>query len=234
MGAIFKREFKAYFTSPMGYVFLAIMTFFQGLFFSFIYGGGSADIGYIFSQMTTFVFVFIPVLTMRTMSEDRKQKVDQVLLTSPIGLYSIVLGKFFATLAIFMLGYAITVVFEVIIALQGVSVNLLEYIGNLLGISLMGSSLIALGIFISALTESQLIAAVGSFTASMVIYMLDFLDNIINVSFVSKVVEAVSFTGRYNTFANGIIDYSNVVFFLAFAAVFIFLTVRVLDKRRYS
>lgn len=234
MSAIFKREFKAYFASPMGYIFLAIMTLFQGLFFSDVYAAGSTDIGVVFAQMITFVFVFIPVLTMRTMSEDRKQKVDQVLLTSPVSLYSIVLGKFFATLAIFMMGFGITLIFEIIIACQGVSVNLLVYIGNLLGTALMGAALIALGIFISSLTESQLISAVVSFTASMVIYMMDFFGSLINKEWVTKFVESISFIGRYNTFAKGTIDYSNIVFFLAFTAVFVFLTVRVLDKRRYS
>ncbi len=234
MGAIFKREFKAFFISPMGYIFLGIMAFFQGLGFSSVYVSGSTDIGLVFENMLTFVFVLIPVLTMRTMSEDRKQKVDQVLLTSPVSLYSIVLGKFFATLSIFMLSYSLTVVFEIIIAFQNVTVNLLEYIGNILGTALIGSALIALGIFISSLTESQLVSAVCSFTATMFIYMLDLLAALVNKTKFTDFIDAISFIGRYNTFTEGIIDYSNIVYFIMFGAVFIFLTVRVLDKRRYS
>lgn len=234
MSAIFKREFKSYFISPMGYGVLAIMTLFQGWFFALLFRGQSTDIGWLFSQMTIFMFMLIPVLTMRTMSEDRRQKVDQVLITSPVGLYSIVLGKFLATFCIFMLSYSITIVFEVIIAFQNVSVNLLEYIGNILGVALMGSALIAIGIFVSSLTESQMVSAVVSFSISMVIYMIDFFGGLIDNASVNKVVDAISFTTRYNTFAEGLIDYSNVVFFLCFAAVFIFFTVRVLDKRRYS
>lgn len=234
MGAIFKREFKAFFISPMGYIFLGIMAFFQGLGFSSVYVSASTDIGLVFENMLTFVFVLIPVLTMRTMSEDRKQKVDQVLLTSPVSLYSIVLGKFLATLSIFMLSYSLTVVFEIIIAFQNVTVNLLEYIGNILGTALIGSALIALGIFISSLTESQLVSAVCSFTATMFIYMLDLLAALVNKTKFTDFIDAISFIGRYNTFTEGIIDYSNIVYFIMFGAVFIFLTVRVLDKRRYS
>lgn len=234
MGAIFKREFKAYFTSPMGYVILAIMTLFQGLYFSQLFAAQSADIGFVFSQMVMIMFFIIPILTMRTMSEDRRQKVDQVLITSPVSLYAIVLGKFLATFVIFMLGYGITVLFEIILAAQDVSINILEYIGNLLGVALAGSSLISLGIFISSLTESQLIAAIASFAISLLIYMLDFFSSLINLTFVNKIVEWISFTGRYAAFAEGVIDYSNIVFFLSFSAVFLFLTVRVLDKRRYS
>lgn len=234
MSAIFKREFKSFFVSPTGYVILAVMTVFQGLYFSQLFEAQSADIGYVFSQMVMIMFFVIPILTMRTMSEDRRQKVDQVLITSPVSLYSIVLGKFLATFVIFMLGYAITILFEIIIAAQGVSINLLEYIGNMLGVALSGAALIALGIFISSLTESQLIAAIASFAVSLLIYMMDYFSGLINLKVVTKIVEAISFTGRYAAFAEGVLDYSNIVFFLCFAAVFLFLTVRVLDKRRYS
>ncbi|MBO5908433.1 MAG: ABC transporter [Clostridia bacterium] len=234
MTAIFKREFKSYFTSPIGYIFLGIMIFFQGWFFSSMYTAGYPDITYVFNQTYMFVFFLIPVLTMRTLSEDRRQKVDQVLITSPVSIYGIVLGKFFATLAIFMSSYAITLVFQIIIAFQDVTVNWLVYIGNVLGIAFMGSALISLGIFISALTESQIISAVGSFTLTFVIYLLDYLASLVNVGWVTKVVEWISFTGRYNTFVEGVIDYSNAIFFIGFTAIFLFLTVRVLDKRRYS
>ena len=236
MGAIFKREFKSFFITPIGYVFLALMMFAHGMSFTYMNSSGASDISYIFNTFLSFaaIFLLIPVLTMRTMSEDRRQKVDQVLITSPVSLYSIVLGKFFATLAIFMLSYIMTFVFQVIIAFQGVTVNWLIYIGNILGVMFIGSALIALGIFISSLTESQIVAAVASFAASILLYIMDSVAESINIKAVTKVVEKISFIGRYNTFASGIIDYSNAVFFIGFAAIFIFLTVRVLDKRRYS
>ncbi|MBO5746283.1 MAG: ABC transporter [Clostridia bacterium] len=236
MSAIFKREFKAYFTTPIGYVFLALMMFAQGIGFTYMYSAGSTDVSYVFGNFFAFaaIFLLIPVLTMRTMSEDRRQKVDQVLITSPVSLYAIVLGKFFATLAIFMLGYTMTFVFQVIVAFQGVAVNWLIYVGNILGVAFIGSALIAMGVFISSLTESQLVAAIGSFAASIILYMMDYIADSIGNATVTKVVEMISFTGRYNTFAAGILDYSNAVFFLGFTAIFVFLTVRVLDKRRYS
>lgn len=234
MGAIFKREFKAYFSSPMGYIVLAIMLFFESSFFAALYSEGSPDISYVFSQCNILVLFIIPVLTMRTMSEDRKQKVDQVLLTSPVGLYSIVFGKFFATFAVFMLSFSVTIIFQIIIAFQGVTVNLLTYFGNLLGMALMGGALIAFGIFISSLTESQFISAIGSYAFSILCLSLDFVETLINIPWVTRICEWISVIGRFNAFTSGIIDYSNIVFFVCFAAIFIFLTVRVLDKRRYS
>ncbi len=236
MSAIFKREFKSFFTTPIGYVFLALMMFAQGMSFAELYSYGLTDISYIFSTFLSFtaIFLLIPVLTMRTMSEDRRQKVDQVLITSPVSLYSIVFGKFFATLAIFMLGYSMTFVFQMIIFFQGVTVNWLLYIGNILGVFFIGSALVALGVFISSLTESQLVAAIGSFAASIVLYLMDDIASSINIGWITKSVQWISFVGRYSAFAQGILDYSNAVFFVGFTAIFIFLTVRVLDKRRYS
>ena len=95
MVAIFKREFKSFFITPIGYVFLALMMFAQGMSFTEVYSYGSADISFIFSTFLSFtaIFLLIPVLTMITMSEDRRQKVDQVLITSPVSLYAIVFGK---------------------------------------------------------------------------------------------------------------------------------------------
>lgn len=234
MSAIFKREFRAYFMSPMGYIVVGILVFFQSLFFAYLYSMGSPDLSYIFAQCSTITLFVVPVLTMRTMSEDRKQKVDQVLLTSPVGLYSIVFGKFFATFSVYMMSFAVTVIFQIIVAFQKVTVNLLAYFGYLLGTALFGAALIALGIFISSLTESQFIAAIGSYAFSLLCIMIDFVESVIDVSWVTKLSEWISFTGRFNAFTTGVIDYSNIVFFVCFAAVFIFLTVRVLDKRRYS
>jgi ABC-2 type transport system permease protein len=235
MSAIFKREFKSYFTSPVGYLFIAIMMFFEGQTFSILFSISSTDISLIFADMYMFIFFLIPFLTMKTMSEDRRQKVDQALITSPVSLYGIVFGKFFATFAIFMISYSITIVFQVILAFQpDAIINWLIYAGNVLGIALMGGALIALGIFVSSLTENQMVAAVCSFAVTYLIYSLDYFAARVNVGWFTKIVTAISFVGRYNAFTEGVIDYSNIVFFVGFAAIFIFLTVRVLDKRRYS
>lgn len=234
MTAVFKREFKSYFTSPIGYIFIAIMMFMEGFAFAGSYG--RSDLSYVFTNSYTFLFTFIliPVLTMRTLSEDRRQKTDQALMTSPVSLWGIVLGKFFATLSVYVMSFAITIVFQVIVALQDVSVNWLVYIGNVLGIIFLGSALTSLGIFVSSLTESQLVSAVVSFAISLLIYELDYFATLITNKFFNRIVEWISFSGRYNTFCQGILDYSNAVFFIGFAAIFLFLTVRVLDKRRYS
>lgn len=233
MTAIFKREFKSYFTSPIGYVCLVAFFFFEGVNFASLLASGYASISYLFESMFTITLFLIPILTMRLLSEDKRQKTDQALLTAPVSLWGIAFGKFLAALSMFLLAFAPTLVYQVIFAAMA-SVDWLVFLGNLLGTALLGASLIALGLFISSLTESQVVSAVGSFAVSLFIILLDSLASMLNVEFVTKLVGYVSFSGRYSNFTSGIFNISDFVFFVSFAAVFIFLTVRVLEKKRYS
>lgn len=233
MLAIFKREFKSYFTSPIGYVCLAVFAIFEGFYFSMVYSAGYPDLSYVYSGMFTIALFIIPILTMRLLSDDKRQKVDQALLTAPISLWSIAVGKFLASLTVFTLGFSPTLIYQLI--LQAVSSpDWLVFFGNYLGIVLVGSALISLGLFISSLTESQVVSAVGSFAASLAIISLDSLMSVVKSDFVSKIVSWISFSSRYSAFVSGTFDFTNLIFFLSFTAVFLFLTVRMLEKKRYS
>ena len=96
MFSIIKREFKNYFSSPLGYAILCVLLFFGGIYYSYAFSFGSADMTYVFSSMITIVFFVVPIITMRLFSEEKRQKTDQLLLTSPISIFSIVMGKFLA------------------------------------------------------------------------------------------------------------------------------------------
>lgn len=233
MSAIFKREVKAYFSSPIGYVFLTAMTFFSGIFFIYMYSYGYADITYVFSNMFVIIMFAVPLLTMRLMSEERKQRTDQALLTAPVSLTGIAMGKFLAAFSIFALGFAPSLIYQIIFS-ANISLNWLLYINALLGVLLYGAALISIGLFISSLTESQVVAAVLGIVVSLLIGLMDSFASMINNSFISGIVEKISFSGRYETFSAGILDLSNVVFFVSVAAVFIFLTVRMLEKKRWA
>ena len=143
------------------------------------------------------------------------------------------MGKFLAAFSIFMLAFSPTLIFQIIFSAVATT-DWLVFLGNLVGTALLGASLIALGMFISSLTESQIVAAVGSFAASMTILLLDTLASFFSVNFIIKAASYVSFQSRYTDFTQGTFDVSNFLFFLSFTAVFIFLTVRVLEKKRYS
>ena len=233
MGAVFKRELRAYFTSPIGYFVMIIYGVLYGFLFSRLFRSGSPAINVLFSYSFTVMLFIIPVITMRLFSEERRQKTDQALFTAPVGLTSIVFGKFFAAWAMFGLTQLITVVFELIFAFN-VSVDMLGYICYLIGAAGVSASLIAVGMFISSLTDSQILAAVGSIAVSVMLAMMDTFAQLTSVRWLVSAANWLSFSSRFDTFLSGVLDYANVAYFISFAAVFIFLTVRIQEKRRWS
>ena len=171
---------------------------------------------------------------MRLFSDEKRQKTDQALLTAPVSLTGIVMGKFLAALLLYALGIAITFVFAVIIAFQ-VTPDWMVVIGNYLGLLMMGGAVIAIGLLISSLTESMFISALGTFGVSFVLVMMDSLSTIFSDNTVVKtIIDFLSISSRYNHFTLGLINYNDVVFFLSIQALFLFLTVRVLDRKRWS
>ncbi len=233
MSAIFKREFKAYFNTPIGYIVLAAFYFFLGYFFSAIYSNGAPNVEMIVTSMSTVAIFTLPVLTMRLMSEDRRQKVDQALITAPVKLTSIVLGKFFAAFAVFALAFAPTVIFEIIVAAK-VSVNVFTYIYSLIGMLLLGGVLIAIGMFISCLTESPAISAILTLVINIFILCMSSFASMISVSWISTVVEKAAFLSVAENFSGSVLKVTDIIYFVSIIAAFVFLSVRSLEKRRWS
>ena len=233
MAAIFRREFSSYFTSPIGYIFLTVFYFFSGIFFNSVVSSNSTDVTPVFGSLFLVLLVLIPLLTMRLMSEEKKQKTDQLLLTSPVSLSGLVYGKFLAAFCIYAMGIAVTLVYAVVLA-GFASPQWMVIAGNILGALLLGFAMISIGIFISSLTENQMIAAVGTFAVMLFIYLMDAFSGWIGVKWVSNVLMSISFMTRYSEFTSGILNFSTVLYFLSIGVIFNFLTVRVLEKRRWS
>ncbi len=233
MFAVLKRELSAYFSSPIGYIYLAVFYVFSGYFFFGVLYSNTTSLSNVFNGMFTIIMLLIPILTMRLMSEDLKNKTDQALLTAPISLVSLVLGKFLAALIVYCLGVAITLVYGVVIAAFAPP-DWTVVFGNVLGMLLLGAALIAIGMFISALTENQVIAAVGGFAVGFSLILVNSLSALISIEWLKKFVSGLSFMERYDEFTNGILDISNIFFFVSVCAVFVFFTVRVIEKRRWS
>ncbi|MBR1764895.1 MAG: ABC transporter permease subunit [Ruminococcus sp.] len=292
MGAVFRRETLSYFTSPIGYIFLAAFYAFSAFSFSrqsLIYGTTSMD--GMFQEIMIILIVLIPILTMRTLSEEKKNKTDQCLLTAPVSLGGIVAGKFLAAFLIYVLGIVITLVYAIVIAAFATP-DWMVITGNIIGLALLGSAFISVGIFFSSLTENQVVSAVVSFIGMVMLYLLtnvgdvvptDFIENImpdlspvwraviveaivialtaaaffmlgkktaaliigliaaivlgvfaVNGEIIPAVFEKLSFWERYVGFTYGLFDLSNVLYFISATVVFLFLTVRVLEKRRWA
>lgn len=175
MLAIYKKELKSYFTSMMGYVFIAFFLVIIGIYFAAnnLYGQ-LASFEYVLSAATFLFVILVPILTMRIMAEEKKQKTDQLLLTSPLSVGKIILGKYLALLTVFLIGIAITCLYPFILLQYG-DVSLKIAYSAVLGFFLMGATYIAVGLFISSMTESQVVAAVISFVTILLTLLMDSL-----------------------------------------------------------
>jgi ABC-2 type transport system permease protein len=240
MGAIYRREMGAFFTSGLAYVFLAVYFLISGFFF---YAGsiayGTTSMSSLFSSMFLVIMILIPILTMRLLSEEKKQKTDQGLLTAPIGLWSIVLGKYFAAVTMFIIAESVVFIYALILSIFG-TVAWATLIANYFALMILGASFIAVGLFISSLTENQMISAVASFLVLMILY---FFDNIVSLipdndhAYIEKLKEwltELSFYTRYTEFNMGLFNLSSVIFYISAVFIFNFFTVRILEKRRWS
>ena len=204
MGAIFKREMKAYFTSPIAYIFLAVFYIITAFYFvNMNLANGSTDMSYVFAGVFVIMMILLPLLTMRLFADEKKLKTDQGLLTAPVNLFEIVMGKFFAATVVFLVGMAIYIPYILVI-------------------------------LVSSLTELQIVAAIVSIIINLVLYMIDVIASTVSIDILKKVMVAIGFYNRYTEFTQGILNITSVVFFISTIFIFNFLTVRVLEKRRWS
>jgi ABC-2 type transport system permease protein len=288
MAAIFKKELRTYFTTLTGYAFLGFFVLITGYYFvSRNIEGGSLDYrGTLYSTMIIFLLL-IPIITMRLFAEESRQKTDQLLYTSPVRVTDIVLGKFFAAGFLLLIGIAITMVFPFILSRLG-DLTFKEVIGVVIGYYLLGLCFISIGVFISVLTDNQLVAAAATFiTEVFFLVMIDsiaanapagripsliFIAAIILVvllvlqsgtkniimtlatavisygilavlyfkvpsifdNTITNVCSWLSVLNRFQNFCVGVFSVSDVVYYVTFSAAFVYLTVSVIEKRRWS
>ena len=234
MIAIFKRELKSYFTSPIGYIVIAIFVAVTSFLFSaYNLSGNTSDMSSIFSNMLILYVILIPILTMRAFSEEKRQKTDQALLTAPVSLSGVVLGKFLAAFTIYAIGLSCTAIFGVILG-SCATVDGWVIVGNIVAMLLVGASFIAIGLFVSNLTESQIVAVIVSFVFLLLAYFLQSIASIVPVQFIGEILNNIAVGAHYSNFAYGIFSLSDSVYYISVALLFMFFTVRMLEKRRWS
>ncbi|MBQ0010154.1 MAG: ABC-2 transporter permease [Ruminococcus sp.] len=236
MIAILKRELHSYFTSPVGYIFVAIFLAVGGFFFTnyTVQQGENASVSGYFAIMMLLFILIIPLLTMKLVSEERKMKTDQLILTAPVTLFDIVFAKYLAALVLFGGTFLVSsILYYIPLALYGTP-NAAVYMGNVFAVLLMGSAFIAIGVFISSTTENQFIAAFGTIAAIIFLELVDRLNTFINSAFLRAIVAGISFSSRYANFSAGVFDYAALLYYISFTGVFLFLAIRVFEKRRYN
>lgn len=235
MLAIFKKELRSYFTGVIGYVYLVLFLALSALIFCYTtLFSMSASVTQYFTYMMIASGILLPLLTMKSFSEERKTKTEQLLFTSPVSITSVVLGKYLASYVMFA-GVLIPTSLYFLILLPYSSLKVGILFGSMIALLLVGAAFIAIGIFVSSITENQLSSAVGSIAIILGFLGVSLLSSLIpNTYFIRFIIDSLSIFTRFQTFTNGYFDVASIVYYVSISALFIYLTVRVYDRRRYS
>ena len=256
MLAIYKKEMRSYFINPIGYVYTGIFLVFSALVacYTTLVSESYSTTQY-FTYMIFAFIILIPLLTMRLFAEERKGRTEQLLLTAPVTITGMVMGKYLAALTLYVSTVLISCINFIpiyVIAAAERAGNPSEFthigpvtaqlVGSVVALLLLGAAFIAIGTFISSLTENQLSAAVVTIGVLCAMVMLNLLNNITdsdgNQIIGSYVIRAVinwfSVLSRYYTFSYGIFDFAALLYYVSLILVFIFLTIRVYEKRRWG
>ena len=236
MLAIYKREMLSYFTSPIGYVFIAVFLALNAFIFSIwtLMAGEGSSVGTYFMFVMFIFIVLVPLLTMKSFSEERKMRTEQLILTSPVSLMGMVFAKFLAAFTMFggtflggnLINFATLYMYG--------EPNTAVLISSSIGILLIGAAFIAIGLFVSAMTENQLVAAVGTMGILIFLLLIGFLTSYIDSYVVRTVLNWISIYSRFGNFSYGILDPATFVYYFSICFVFMFITVRIYEKRRWS
>lgn len=286
MIAILNRELKSYFLTPIGYIYMGFFLLVAGVFFTFgnLITRSSQYTGFLGGILFIYLFA-VPLLTMRLFSEEKRQRTDQLLLTSPISIPEIVLGKFLAAFTVYLITLAITAMYATVVGVYG-DLSFWETLGAYIGFIFLGASYISVGVFISAGTENQLTSALVSFFSLLMIWLIDpisnslpvdlvagivfalllvvslcayiylntknlyitvavfllgviiiaaayFIDKMVFIGFMRKFLSWFSLNKRYENFSMGLLKVDSLVYYLSFTGLFLFLTVRLMEKQRW-
>lgn len=236
MFAIYKRELKSYFRSFIGLLFIAVTLFFIGLYF-YVYNmlNGYPYFSSSVSSVIILFFIAVPVLTMRILAEEKRNKTDQLILTAPVSVGGIVMGKFLALLTIYAIPTAVICLYPLIMSRFGTVPMANAYVA-ILGFFLYGMLTIAIGVMVSSLTESQVISSVLTFIILFLMYMMTSICSVISATgnLLTKLLCCLDMSTPYSNMLNGTLDLKSVMYFVSMTALALFLTVQFIQKRRYS
>jgi len=225
---------SAYFKTPIGYVFMAIFLAASGFLFSFnCLHRATSDVANYFVMLMFAYVIIIPLLTMKSFAEERRQGTEQLLLTSPVKLSALVAAKFLAAFSMFLITLAVSCLYFIVLGIYG-EPNLGKIAGCLVGMIFIAACFIAVGLFVSSLTQNQFVAAMGTIGVLILFLALGLLETYVSSPAVKAVIGWVSIYSRFSYFTYGLFDVASAIYYVSVAAVFLFLTVRVYEKRRYA
>jgi len=257
MTAIYKKEMRSYFINPVGFVFIGVfLTISAALCAYCTLQTGTYSTGSYFYYLILVMWLLLPLLTMRTFAEEKKMRTEQMLMTAPVSIVSMVMGKFLAAFTMFAGSLLVSCVnFLPLFIIGSVEADLnedslthigpvpSEIIGSVMGILLIGGVFLAVGIFVSSLTENQLSAAIITIAILAVMIILNLLNStgsdsegtrLVGNYVLRYILDWISILSRYTYFRMGILDWSALLYYLSLIFIFVYMTVRVYEHRRWA
>ncbi|SDH28866.1 ABC-2 type transport system permease protein [Pseudobutyrivibrio sp. 49] len=234
MLAVLKHELSLYYHSLSGYVFGAFLLAFTGIG-ALIYNinASVANFEYVLSFIQMVFIIIVPILTMRIIADEKRQRTDQLLYSLPIRTSEIVVGKFLALLVVFIIPMLVICLYPLIFSMYG-EVYLPTSYGSIFAFVFLGLALISIGMYISSLTESQGMAAGICVVIMLLNYFCVQIANAIPNETIQNIIAKISLFQRFSLFYNGIFDLTAIVYYISIIAFFLFLCVQSLEKRRYN
>lgn len=232
MRAVFKRELKGYFYTPLGYIFAGVFLTIASLIF---YLNNvltlSSDLAGFFSMMSYVWMLLCPLLVMRLIAGERRQMTEQLLFTAPISLWGIILGKFFAALSVLLISILLSLVYPLLIAIHS-RIYPMELLTSYLGFALQGCAFIAFDLMISSLSRSPTSASLMCFGANLLLWLSSLSATGASL-WVRSLLRFTNLYERFSPFLAGQLSFANIIFFIVFSACCVFLCGQIVGARRW-
>lgn len=227
-----KRELRTYFSSPLAYALLAVFALLNGYFFSLMaLGGPYADMRTVFANMAVISLFVVPAFTMRLWPDERRQGTDELLLTAPARVGEIVVGKYLAALLLLAAMLLSTGLYPAILERYG-NLEWTPVLTGYLGMFLLGAGFVAMGLFAATLTDSAVVASLAGFGLLLLSWVIGWLGDSLRGT-AAEVLRRLSMIEHLLDFQRGVLDLTHVTFYLSVAAAFVFLAVRMVERRRW-
>ncbi len=239
MITIFRRELSAFFKSPVAYCVIGFFMVLTGLYFwMFNIVQRSVDFATTLSSLTTFLVFLAPVLTMKLLAEEKRNGTEVLLRTSPVSLWQVVLGKYLASFVVFLVMVGLSLVYPLIISFlvttgETGTIPAATITGGYIAFILLGASFLSVGLFASALTENQIVAAVSGIVVLLCMWLIQSIGDVVGGT-LGKILMWISLLSRYNDFAVGEFNIASLFFYLSFTGIMLFLTIMHMERKRWN
>ncbi len=232
MSVIFRREFKSYFKNITGFIFVAVLILFLGVFvtlYNFAYLNPS--VSYALSDLMLVSAVLIPILTMRVLADERRSGACRLLYSLPLRASEIILGKYLALLALLAIPTAAAAALPLILGIFG-EINYLSSYASILCFFLFGAAVTAICMFLSSLSDNIVLSAIFSYLAVILLYVTDILVGLLPSGVLSRLLSVFALFSKFEPFLYGMFDFGAIIYYISVSAVFIFFTVRSFERKR--